>query len=208
VNAWEETTTSDGVVDIVCEIVEFADAQILGMLQYQYIVSTTAVESRSKRDWKPDAKLTRYKLEGVSLSNARTGTDSTSGEGKKIMSIPSGDLPRINPNYCLKPHRYVYTMLDRGKSSFMDGIGKTDTLVGTTTVWERERHTPGEPIFIARPGAVDEDDGIILTVVFDGDAATSYLLCLDARTMTEMARAVAPCPIGLGFHGLHVPAAV
>jgi torulene dioxygenase len=127
------------------------------------------------------------------------------GTATKIVSVWSGDLPRINPKYELKAHRYVYSTLNRGKASFFDGIGKTDMQAGTTTVWEEERHTPGEPIFIPRPGATDEDDGSLLSVVFNGDASTSYLLCLDAQTMREVARAVVHMPVGLGFHGIHVP---
>ena len=52
-----------------------------------------------------------------------------------------------------------------------------------------------------RDGA--EDDGVLLSVVLDGPAHTSYLLCLDARTMEELGRAEADFAIGAGFHGVH-----
>lgn len=78
---------------------------------------------------------------------------------------------------------------------------------GTTTVWEETRHTPGEPVFIPRPGGTDEDDGVVLVVVFDGDASTSYLLCLDAKNLTEVTRATVHMPVRLGFHGVHLSAA-
>ena len=205
-NAWEEHNENTGTATLTCELVEFADARILDRLQYRYIVSSDAVGSRTEGDWTSEAHLTRYCLDSVCLHDERQGsTKAATSEARKVMSISAGDLPRINPKYALKPHRYVYSMLNRGKSSFIDGIGKTDTFSGTTTVWEQARHTPGEPIFVPRPGAEEEDDGIILSVVFDGDSATSYLLCLDARNFVEVARATAPGPIGIGFHGLHVP---
>ena len=53
---------------------------------------------------------------------------------------------------------------------------------------------------------MDEDDGVLLSVVLDGPAGKSYLLVLDAKTMTEMGRADVRGVIGLGFHGTHVSA--
>lgn len=206
VNAWEETGANDDSVDVVCELVEMPDAKILELLRYEYIVSSEAAHTRpvggAVDKSHPTLKLARYRLENVALKNKSTAS---MAPAKKTMSVSSGDLPRINPQYELKPHRYVYTTLNRGKASFFDGIGKTDMQAGTTTVWEHERHTPGEPIFIPRPGATEEDDGVVLVVVFDGDASTSYLLCLDAKTLKEIARATVHMPIGLGFHGMHLP---
>ncbi|KAK5110588.1 hypothetical protein LTR85_000988 [Meristemomyces frigidus] len=206
VNTCEEQGTSDDVVDIVCELVEMPNANILELLRYEYIVSSEAAHTRPVGgvvdQSHPTLHLVRHRLEHIAAK--RWSTDSPVPT-KKIMSVFSGDLPRINPRYELKPHRYVYTTLNRGKASFFDGIGKTDMQAGTTTVWEEARHTPGEPIFIPRPDATEEDDGVVLVVVFDGDASTSYLLCLDAKTLTEVARATVSKPIGLGFHGVHRP---
>lgn len=149
-------------------------------------------------------RLARYRLTGV----PNEGVSSNSkGRAERIMYVDGGDLPRINPHYALKPHRYVYTVLDRGHSSFLDGIGKTDMVTGETAVWEYARHTPGEPIFVPAPGnGKEEDDGVILCVVLDGDAGSSYLLCLDAKTMKELGRALVGVPVGFGFHGTHLPA--
>ena len=63
-------------------------------------------------------------------------------------------------------------------------------------------------MFIPRPTDEDEeyieDDGVILTVLTDGEANESYLIVVDARTMTEIARAQAPQTIPAGFHGTFV----
>jgi torulene dioxygenase len=79
-------------------------------------------------------------------------------------------------------------------------------------------HVCGEPVFVARPGATDEDDGVcaharahlragvLLTVVMDGaDDAHPYMQVIDARTMTELARAHTPTHITFGFHAMFVP---
>jgi len=49
-----------------------------------------------------------------------------------------------------------------------------------------------------------EDDGVLLSVVLDGPAGKSYLLVLDAQTMTEVGRAQLDGVVGFGFHGTHV----
>ena len=46
-----------------------------------------------------------------------------------------------------------------------------------------------------------EDDGVLLSVVCDPPADRSTLVCLDAATMTERARAPLPHRLPYGFHG-------
>lgn len=72
--------------------------------------------------------------------------------------------------------------------------------------WQREGEFPGEPIFLPTPGGTSEDEGLLLSVVLRGAAATSYLLLLDAKTMEEVGRAEVPHAIPLGFHGNFFPA--
>ncbi|KAM3503483.1 hypothetical protein MY11210_008697 [Beauveria gryllotalpidicola] len=129
----------------------------------------------------------------------------------EVLSIPAphvGELPTINPAYACKPYRYVYSVPSRGLSTAIgECLAKTDLATRDALIWSGPKgHTPSEAIFVARPGAVDEDDGVLLSVVLDGEGKRSYLLCLDARTMTETGRAEADFPIAFGLHGLHAPA--
>jgi carotenoid cleavage dioxygenase-like enzyme len=57
---------------------------------------------------------------------------------------------------------------------------------------------------VEAPGTSNEDDGVILSVVLDARAATSYLLVLDASTFAERARAEVPHHIPFGFHGSYL----
>ena len=56
-------------------------------------------------------------------------------------------------------------------------------------------------MFVARPQAEGEDDGVLLSVVLDAAAETSFLLVLDAADLNEIARARVPHHIPFGFHG-------
>jgi len=63
---------------------------------------------------------------------------------------------------------------------------------------------PTEPIFIQRPGAVDEDDGIVITITINKEGTNSILVGLDGRTFEEVARADMPQVYALGPHGSFV----
>jgi len=71
--------------------------------------------------------------------------------------------------------------------------------------WSRPSHYPGEMMFIPRPGATEEDDGVILTVVFDGVAGKSYLLMLDGATFEEINYSYLPHKVPFSFHGNWFP---
>lgn len=43
-----------------------------------------------------------------------------------------------------------------------------------------------EPRFIPNPNGVDEDDGLILTTVYDFDNQKSSLVIIDAKSMTTL----------------------
>ena len=64
----------------------------------------------------------------------------------------------------------------------------------TAQLWRPEASTayPGEAVFVPRPEAKDEDDGVLLSVVLEVDLESCrphFLVALDARTMKEIARA-------------------
>lgn len=111
------------------------------------------------------------------------------------------ELPRINYGRCNeRPYRYAWG-LSCGDSGFLERIAKVDTEQRTTAVFAEPGLYPGEPVFVARPGAEDEDDGVLLSVALDADAASSMLIVLDASELRELARASLPHHIPFGFHG-------
>jgi hypothetical protein len=60
---------------------------------------------------------------------------------------------------------------------WIEQILKIDTTDGATLSWSQQSCYPGEPVFVARPDAEHEDDGVLLSVVLDaeqGRADPSY----------------------------------
>ena len=60
---------------------------------------------------------------------------------------------------------------------------------------------PSEPVFVPRPGATSEDDGVLLCLLNDEVARTTSLVVLDAATMALQARLRLPRALPYGFHG-------
>ncbi|HET6506828.1 MAG TPA: carotenoid oxygenase family protein [Baekduia sp.] len=111
------------------------------------------------------------------------------------------ELPRINyRTRNAKPYRYVYGG-SSGGAPFLKRLVKIDVADGSHRVWDEPHAWAGEPVFVPRVDATEEDDGVVLSVVLDALAGTSFLLVLDAHTFTEIARAEAPHHVPFGFHG-------
>ncbi len=81
---------------------------------------------------------------------------------------------------------------------------KLDLKTGRSKSWSAPRNCVGEPTFVADPEGLCEDDGVILTLVVDAGRQASALAVLDAKTMTEIFRALTPSIVPHGFHGLYV----
>lgn len=112
------------------------------------------------------------------------------------------ELPRIHPGRIGKPYRYAYGIHVEKVGNFADSIIKIDAEEGKWLVWAPEtRHVPSEPVFVPRPGATEEDDGVLLTVVMDASVRQSSLVVIDAKNMRELARARMPIVMTYGFHG-------
>ncbi|CAK7244176.1 MAG: hypothetical protein STHCBS139747_005711 [Sporothrix thermara] len=224
INAYEEADARDGgdgggddgggsSTRIVCDVIQYASSALLTALQYDVLTNrnNAGVEFYANPD---NVKNSTAHLRRFHLCLPPIAADAASPKVRPaelaftIASPHVGELPTINGRCYTRPHRYVYSVGNHGRSTLADSIVKTDTATRASLVWHApQAHTPGEAIFVQRPvdqqGVQDEDDGVLLSVVLDGFAAKSYLLCLDARTMKEVGRAEVGFAIGFGFHGAH-----
>ncbi|HEY2161351.1 MAG TPA: carotenoid oxygenase family protein [Solirubrobacteraceae bacterium] len=137
----------------------------------------------------PHAALERFRIE------QEAGTVAI----ERLVDEPI-ELPRINYMRCNeRPYRYVWGV--GADAGWLDRIVKADVTERSATVWSEDGCFPGEPVFVARPDAEDEDGGVLLSVVFDGRSERSFLLVLDAASLEELGRAEVPHHIPFGFHG-------
>jgi beta,beta-carotene 9',10'-dioxygenase len=120
------------------------------------------------------------------------------------VELPTIDYLRLNG----RRYRHFYStgLSDDRGAIFYDQLASVDTVAGSHVTWRRSGHFPGEPVFVRRPGASTDNDGILLSVVLDGGAGRSYLLALDPPTLEPRARALLPHHVPCGFHGTFFPA--
>ena len=174
VNSYEN---GDGVVVDICV---YPDAELVEDLYMERLRAGKPI---------PNAELRRFRV------------SPGSGEIEHERLIDAIELPRINYGRCSeRPYRYVWGNAT-GESGWIEQIVKADLSERTRSPWSEPGSFPGEPVFAAAPDANDEDDGVLLSVVFDAHREASYLLVLDARSLDELARAVVPTHIPYGFHG-------
>ncbi|XP_078055156.1 carotenoid-cleaving dioxygenase, mitochondrial-like isoform X2 [Mustelus asterias] len=74
------------------------------------------------------------------------------------------EFPQINyAKYNTRKYKYFYGC--GINNIFVDSLIKMDVETKKFKIWKEESYYPSEPIFVPSPNSVDEDDGIILSVV-------------------------------------------
>jgi carotenoid cleavage dioxygenase-like enzyme len=130
--------------------------------------------------------------------------DRQSGQLKEtVLDERGNEFPRINGRVEGQAYQYAYTAHWGDEVSF-GPARKHDMLRGTS---EEHDFGPGrmtlEPVFVRRQGAVQEDDGWIMSYVYDSNRNLSDVVILDAQDFTgaPVATIHLPARVPFGFHG-------
>jgi carotenoid cleavage dioxygenase-like enzyme len=117
----------------------------------------------------------------------------------------ASEFPRINENYLGRKTRYGYTARQaKTKMPLFDALIKYDLRTGKSETHEfGEGRYGGEPVFVPRPGSSVEDDGWLVTFVYDKAEDASELVVINAQDVTKepVARVLIPQRVPYGFHG-------
>ncbi len=113
------------------------------------------------------------------------------------------EFPRFNTAYAGRAYRYGYTT-SVGEGDRTGPAYKHDIIAGRT-----EKHDYGtgrvtlEPVFVPRRGASAEDDGWVMSYVYDATRDASDVVILDARNFSgkPVATVTLPVRVPFGFHG-------
>lgn len=150
-------------------------------------------------------RLGEIDLETLELFRWRLNLKTGSVKEEVIDHVPS-EFPRINDGLIGRKMRYVYASRVAGymkPKPLFDGIIKYDLENDSTQTHELGRgRFCGESTFAPRPGAAAEDDGWLLTLVWDAVAKQAELLVIDAQDVTgkPIARVLIPERVPYGFH--------
>jgi|MDTB01.2.fsa_nt_gb torulene dioxygenase len=220
VNAFVRPGNADGKEELVLDLTAYNTPDIIsgeGAFAYIPVVRNPALR---RRVMSRAGETYRY-----SLPLPEPGMRQTSPvrvTPKRLAAVDSsgndydGELHRINPRNAGKKYRYSYSFTayagdgeDRG--NWLEwAIVKLDTEKAergeegaTASVWRSRGVFTSEPIFVPHPdpGVPGEDKGVLLVQCYDAAKKDSFLLCLDAETMTELGRAYTNMPCPISFHG-------
>jgi len=120
------------------------------------------------------------------------------------------EFPRIDPAVAGLPHRYAYCvrMGDDAEQPSYEGLVKYDLVRDEAVRFDPgPGRMPGEPVFVRAADGAGEDEGWVLSVVYDAARGASDLVILDATSFAgpPVATVHLPARVPFGFHGSWVP---
>ncbi len=145
-----------------------------------------------------DAQLWRYRFNLATGASTETPLDDVTTE-----------FPMVDARLIGRRNRYAYVQsINSEVTMFFDGLVKYDLDTGASERYDYGRGRFGsESPFAPRPGQRAEDDGYLVSFVYDGTADRSELVILDAADISAgpVGRVVLPQRVPNGFHACWVP---
>lgn len=112
------------------------------------------------------------------------------------------EFPSIYPILNGKKYHFLYcNSLEGSNQKFLNSIQKIHVQTGHIQIWKKEHYYPGEAIFVASNNAKSEDDGLLLSIVYNASTQSSLLAIIDAINMQEVAEIYLPFHLPFGLHG-------
>ncbi|XP_015784651.1 beta,beta-carotene 9',10'-oxygenase-like [Tetranychus urticae] len=224
INAYQE----DG--HVICDICCYEDGSIVNALFTDKLAQISDQSDENKAESVKDfqslrSQARRYVLPLNVDSSDESSVNLVTLKGSSAKAVRNGDeievihesltttgsnmaeMPQINyRHYNGKKYQYFYSITRN--EDYLAQLLKCDVITKETVLWSDQGCAPSEPVFIPRPGAVDEDDGVVLSaVLYEKIENEGFLLVLDGKSFKEMARAhfKTPSAITSDFHGLFCP---
>jgi carotenoid cleavage dioxygenase-like enzyme len=118
------------------------------------------------------------------------------------------EFPRVDERRVGKPHRYGYCATFEAGPITHGALVKHDFERGTSTTHDYgDGRASGEGVFVPRSDDAGEDDGWVMSMLYDAPTDRSDLVVLDARDFggDPVATVHLPQRVPFGFHGNWIP---
>ncbi len=193
INAYENAERNEILVDVCSYDVEYLD---INEFTRENMLSDKLLGSKMLKSL---ARRIRVPLSGIGI----TGREEIYCSVTDINSDVSFELPAINyAKYNGRPYTYAY-----GTSLYTIPFTVVKLNVNSGQQWKVNYDQdglaclPSEPVFVPDPAGSREDDGCLLVMVLSDKH--DFLSVLDARDLSEIARAVVPANVkaAFTFHG-------
>lgn len=171
------------------------DKIILDVARYSHIWRESNMDFPSPNLW-------RWIIDTKQKSVAETQLDDRAAE-----------FPRVADRLIGQEYRYGYMMSQSGSqesASLSSALLKYDNVKGSRTQIELGTgRTAGEPVFVPSYKNTQEDDGYLMTYVYDAHSDQSQFVIFDAASMDSTPIASIDLPrVPDGFHGSWIPRSV
>merc|ERR1712179_279007 len=149
-------------------------------------------------------RMTNFKnpeFKGISaaLPPARFTINTSNMEVVKTFLGEGFDFPTINEAYRGRRYCIVYGWVSIDYSIIT--IVKRNLCTGEELTWHKRNHYPSEMTFVPDPNGQSEDDGVLITMVYDGEYQQSYMMIMNATTFLPLVLADLPYPVPWSAHG-------
>jgi all-trans-8'-apo-beta-carotenal 15,15'-oxygenase len=129
---------------------------------------------------------------------------------KEVITSHCCEFPTLNPQHLGRPYRFIVlgAAHEPNGNAPLQSLMKLDLQTGTKTSWSAApKGFVGEPLFIAKPQADTEDEGWIVSLVYDAEHHRTDIVILDAQAFEKgpVARLHLTHHVPYGLHGCFVP---
>lgn len=143
----------------------------------------------------PPGQLWRYRL------NFKTQTSQ-----RHLIDRRGVDFPYVHPQHIGRKHRWIFISAAHQPegNAPLQAILKLDPESGEQQMWSAApKGFVGEQIFVPRPDATKEDDGWVLSIVYDAERDRSKLVILDGNNLNcePLAQLYLKHHLPYGLHG-------
>ena len=163
-------------------------------------MSSTTVLKADGSQTDPEADIPRLHRWRFNLSTGKVR--------EEMLDDVAAEFPRINENFVGQPTQYGYLgKMGKGSLPLFDGLIKYDLNHSKSQTHEFGKgRYGGEAVFAPSIGGTTEDDGWLVTFVYDENTETSELVVVNAQDITAepVARVLIPQRVPYGFHGTWV----
>lgn len=162
------------------------------------------LRNKTRRDLNHKQEVWRFVLHLTGSQKGSVTQEQITKRGRGI------EFPKINMEYSTKKHCIYYGQewfhndVDLGSMAVI----KHDVCRNVREYWYHPSTFPTEATFVARPGATEEDDGVLMFAETDGISGESRFVVLNATNMSALVRQVIPTRMTFATHGEWSPGLV
>ena len=196
INAYEVDDTKS---KLVFDVASYPDNGLVNRFEV-----TTILDKKVRDSVRWQATFKRYEID-LAKNEVKVVTFPNTPDVPYASAL---EIPSINENYRSIKYCYAYGLVFQSNNRTFASFSyvKKDLCNSTgDKSWTIPGHYMMEGWFVPDPDGTNEDDGVILIPVLDGNQRRSYLAVLDARDLTLISKSYTPIVVPFHFHGRFFP---